>query len=123
MEQLSIKQQGAIAALVSHRTIEDAAKSVGIGKTTIFRWLQEDTFSDAYRKARTQAVKQAIGRIQATCTEAVDVLREIMINREAPFSVRVTVARTILETSIKAVETEDLVTRIEHIEAHLNNKK
>ncbi len=101
MEQLSIKQQGAIAALVSHRTIEDAAKSVGIGKTTIFRWLQEDTFSDAYRKARTQAVKQAIGRIQATCTEAVDVLREIMINREAPFSVRVTVARTILETSIK----------------------
>jgi hypothetical protein len=42
-----------------------------------------------------------------------------MTDQEAPPSTRVTEAKTILEQSIKAVEVEDLVARIEDLERAL----
>jgi hypothetical protein len=39
-QKLSRKKESAIAALISLPTIGDAAKLVGIGEKTLFRWLQ-----------------------------------------------------------------------------------
>ena len=120
---LTRKQEQAIAALLSSPTIEEAAKSSGIGRTTIFKFLQNETFRDAYREARGQVVRQAITQAQGACSEAVEVLKEIMNDKQSPSSTRVAAARTILETSVKAVELEEIITRIERIEKKIENKK
>ena len=61
---LARKQEEAIASLLSHRNIEEAAHAAGIGTRTLLRWMKIPEFLDAYRKARREAVRQAVARLQ-----------------------------------------------------------
>jgi len=123
IERLPKKQQSAIVALISHRTIEEASQSAGIGRTIIFKWLQNEDFQAAYRQARADVVRHAIAQAQNACSEAVTVLREIMNSTESPASTRVSAAKAILETSLKAVELEDIISRIEKLEEKIQDRR
>jgi hypothetical protein len=116
-EKLSRKQEATISALLTQGTLAEAASLAGIGEATLRRWLQRDDFQAAYRRARREAVSQAVAHVQRVSGEAVDTLRTIMNDDEKPASARVTAARVILEMSIKAVELEDLDARIAALEA------
>ena len=118
-EKLSRKQELALANLLTCPSIADAAKQTGIGEHTLFRWLKDDAFAEAYMEARRQVVRHAIARVQQACTQAVETLQAIMGNPEAPASARVSAARTVLETAIKAVELEDLEQRLSVLEAQM----
>ena len=61
MHGISRKQDTAIGALLSRPTISAAAESVGIGESTLRRWLKDRDFLAAYRAARREAVSQAVG--------------------------------------------------------------
>jgi hypothetical protein len=110
------KKQQAIAALIEAPTIKEAAGIVGIGEATLFRWLQDTDFQIAYRDAKRRVVDQAITRIQRISGQAVETLKNIMIDNDMPASSRVTAARAVLDMSVKAVELENLTSRIEAIE-------
>ena len=58
------KKEDAIAALLSQRSIEDAAKVAKIGSNTLLRWLKEPDFKAAYLQARRAGVHQAVARMQ-----------------------------------------------------------
>ena len=49
------KKEETIAALLSQRNIEEAARFVNIGTKTLLRWLQLPEFDRAYREARRAA--------------------------------------------------------------------
>lgn len=115
-EKLSRKQEAAIAALLSESTVAQAAGKAGVGEVTLWRWLKEPGFKAAYREARQQVVDTAIGRIQEVCSEAVETLRAVMQDAQAPASSRVAAAKSILEMAMKAVETQDLEERIAVLE-------
>jgi len=115
-QKLSRKQEVALAALLLQPTIREAAKVAAISEATLFRWLQLPDFQEAYRQAKRQAVGQAVTTLQRVSGEAVETLRKVMADEKAPASARVTAARAVLETAIKAVELEDLVARIEELE-------
>jgi HEAT repeat protein len=116
-QKLSRKEETAISALLTQGTLAEAASLAGIGEATLRRWLQRDDFRTAYRRARREAVSQAVAHLQRVSGEAVETLRVIMNDDQKPSSVRVTAARVILEISIKAVELEDLEVRIAALEA------
>src|SRR2546430_12729651 len=116
-EKLSRKQELAIAALLTCSAITDAAKQCGIGEVSLHRWLKEPTFQAAYREARREVVQHAIAQIQRASSEAVETLRAVMQDAEAPASSRVAAARTVLDMSLRAVEIEDLQQRVEALEA------
>jgi hypothetical protein len=46
------KKEEAIAALLSHQSIENAAKAANIAQNTLLRWMKEPEFEAAYRDAR-----------------------------------------------------------------------
>jgi hypothetical protein len=70
------KKEEAIAALLSQRSIEDAARVAGVGVTTLLRWLKIPEFRDEYLKARREAVEQASARLQhATGAAGVTILK------------------------------------------------
>ena len=116
-EKLHGKQAAAIAALLSHRTIAEAAHQVGIGDRTLLRWLQEDrVFQAAYRTARRHVVQHAVAQVQQATSMAVATLEAIMQDAEAPASARVSAAKAVLDTAIKGVELEDLAARIAALE-------
>jgi hypothetical protein len=121
--ELTAKQEKVIGLLISEPSIHEAAKVAGIGDRTIFRWLKEGAFNRAYREARSAAVRQAVGQIQAAMGRAVQTLVSIMEDVEAPASSRVAAARTMIETGIKAVELEDLESRVTALETQLKEGK
>lgn len=113
-EKQSRKQEDAIAALLSCRTMQDAAKQIGIDIRTLSKWLRQPAFERMYRAARRQVVESSIGRLQQATSEAVESLRRNLICGTP--SAEVSAAKAILEQSIKAVELMDLVERVEMLE-------
>ena len=116
-EKLSRKQEQTIAALLTCDSITAAAASCGVAVATLHRWLKDEGFQTAYREARRAVVQQAIVQVQGATGEAVKTLRAVMQDADAPASARVSAAKAILETAVKAVELEDLEARIAVLEA------
>ena len=111
-EKLSRKQDQAITALVTCPSITEAAAHCELAEVTLRRWLKQDGFQAAYREARRAVVQHAIVQVQQATGDAVETLRHVMQDPEAPASARVSAARVVLETAVKAVEIEDLEARI-----------
>ncbi|KZE66170.1 hypothetical protein AWM68_07290 [Fictibacillus phosphorivorans] len=110
------KQELAIIALLTEPTIKQAAEKVGIGETTIYRWLQTDSFQQLFRSAKNQAVSQATARLQQSSTLAVETLNEVMREKRAPAMARVTAAKTVLEFCYKAYEIDEIKDRLDKLE-------
>ena len=69
------------------------------------------------------AVGQAVARLSQVCGEAVETLREILKNPEAPASSRVSAAKTVLDIALKSVELEEINRRIEALEQAVIGKE
>ena len=110
------KKEEAIAALLTQRNIEEAAKSIGIGTQTMLRWLKIPEFEQAYREARRSAFAQSIARLQQASTAAVTTLLKIMVDPNAPASTRVRAADSVLDHSRQAIEIEDVEVRVAALE-------
>jgi predicted site-specific integrase-resolvase len=114
---LTPRQEQSITALLVQGSLQAAAEASGINEKTLRRWLREDAvFQIAYREARRQVVQQAIVQVQQATGEAVETLRKVMQAADAPASAKVSAAKTILETAVKAIELEDLEQRIVALE-------
>ena len=111
------KKEEAIAALLTQRNIEEAAKAAGIAPNTLLKWLKEPEFQTAYRDARRDAFRQAVARLQQGTSAAATTLLKTMIDQATPASVKVRAAEAIFNHAAKAIEIEDIdarVTALEH---------
>jgi len=122
-EKLSRKHEQAITALLTQPTIGKAAGEVGINEVTLWRWMKIPDFIEAYREVKSQAVSQAIAKLQQASGEAVETLRTIMTDIESPTPSRVTAAKSIIEMALKAVEIEDIIKRVEALEETIEKSK
>jgi hypothetical protein len=80
------------------------------------RWLKLPEFQTAYREARRDAYGQAIARLQQGTSAAATTLLKVMIEPGTPASVKVRAAEAILSHSLKAIETEDIESRVSELE-------
>jgi transposase-like protein len=110
------KMEAAIAALLTQRNIEEAAKSVDIATKTLLRWMKEAEFQTAYREARRSAYSQAVAKLQQGATAAATTLLKIMLDQGTPASVRVRAAEAVMNHSSKAIEIEDIEARVAELE-------
>jgi hypothetical protein len=114
--QFDRKKDDAIAALLTQRNIEEAAKSVGIVANTLRSWMQVPEFQKAYRDARRAAYNQAIARLQQATSAAATTLMKTMVDPGTPASVRVRAAEAIFTHAAKAIEIEDVEARLSELE-------
>jgi DNA-binding MurR/RpiR family transcriptional regulator len=112
-----------LAALLSAPTIQAAAKLAGISEATALRYLKEPEFAGAYRDARREMVALAITGLQRASGDAVGVLLAVANDPDAPASSRVSAARCILDTALRAVEIEDVAVRVSALEVLLREQK
>jgi hypothetical protein len=110
------KQEEAIAALLTQRNVEEAAREARIGTRTLLRWLQIPEFQKAYREARRAAFGQAIARLQQGTSAAATTLLKTMIDPATPASVKVRAAEAIFNHAAKAIEIEDIEARVSELE-------
>ncbi len=112
----------AVLAVLSHPTLPEAAKAVGVATRTLLRWMQRPDFQEALRTARREALRHALGQLQTAMGEAVETLREVMRDPEAAPGARVSAARTVLESALRAVEVDELDARLAALEAELTRR-
>ena len=110
------KQEDAIAALLTQRNIEEAAKAAGIGANTLLRWLKIPEFQASYREARRAAFGQAVARLQQGTSAAATTLLKTLVDPGTPASVKVRAAEAIFNHAAKAIEIEDIEARVSELE-------
>jgi transposase-like protein len=110
------KKEQAIAALLTAPSIEAAAQAIGVANATLRRWLADPGFKAEYMAARRDAVSQAVGALQRACLSAVETLRDIMTDKDAPHHARVASARAVLEGALRGIEVEDVLARLDVLE-------
>jgi transposase-like protein len=110
------KKEEAIAALLSQRNVEEAARSIGVAPNTLLRWMKLPDFQTAYREARRAAFGQSIARLQQASTAAVSTLLKTMIDPTTPPSTRVRAADSVLNHAARAIELEDIEQRVCELE-------
>jgi transposase-like protein len=110
------KKEEAIAALLSHRTIEEAARAIDIVPNTLLRWMKEPEFDASYRAAKRTAFGQSIARLHHLSSAAVSTLGKVMLDPATPPATRVRAADSILDHTTKAIEIEDIEARVSELE-------
>jgi hypothetical protein len=114
---LTGKQHKAIEALLREPTIQAAAEATGVSRATIFRWLSDPVFSSAHREARGRLLESTLTALQAASADAVICLREVINDKTAQVSARVSAARSVLEMGLKAREVLEVEERLKVLEA------
>jgi hypothetical protein len=120
---LGRKQDEALVALLSNRSVEDAAKACNTPVRTIYRWLKEPDFFAAYRAGRRHAYGQSIALLQQGSTAAATTLLKVMLDAATPASTRVRAAETVLTQAAKAIEIEDIDARVSELERAAKESK
>jgi hypothetical protein len=114
---LTRRQAQSVTALLTSRTVEEAAESAGVGARTLERWLADDVFAAQYRSAARDASQQAVSALLAAQLGAVAVLRAALVGGTAASRIRA--ARCLLELGVKVAE-RDLDERLDTLEAEVN---
>ena len=105
-----------MAALLTQRNVEEAARAVGVSVPTLMRWQKLPEFQAAYREARRAAYSQAVAKLQQGSTAAATTLLKVMLDQSTPASVRIRAAECIMNHSSKAIEIEDVEARVAELE-------
>ena len=110
------KKDQAIAALLSHKSVEDAARAIDVNPNTLLRWLEIPEFRNAYLKARREVVHQAVARMQQATGAAGTVVLRLMTDPNVPAAVRLRAAECVFDRGMKGIEIEDIEVRVAQLE-------
>lgn len=75
---ITAKQTKAIAALLTSRTIGEAAKSAGVAERTLYTWLKRADFRRALREAQGEILDSTARRLANGQTAALDVIEKLI---------------------------------------------
>jgi hypothetical protein len=110
------KKELAIAALLTHRSVEDAARAVDLNHNTLLKWLKIPDFVKEYRAARRDVVNQSVARLQQATGAAGTVMLKLMADPNVPAAVRLRAAECVFDRAFKGVELEDIEERVAELE-------
>jgi hypothetical protein len=110
------KQDRAIRALLSERTVQAAATAAGVGLTTLHRWIKDPAFDAAYRDARHAFHSQSMARLHQMVPAAITTIGKAMLDQSTPPATRVRAAHSVLDHAADAIEMENLGARLDELE-------
>ena len=113
----NVQRQAVLDALIAGASIKQAATAGQVSGKTVYRWLDEPEFSAQLTEAQRAVTKRVTWAAISRAERAACVLDEVMCNEEAAPGARVSAARALLDYAFKAIETEEIITRLEALEA------
>lgn len=114
-EDLNIRQDRFLKALLESPSIEKACKLAGINKSTGYKYLKDSHFMAEYRALRREAMQQVTARLQKASEEAVAVLKEVMLDKEAAPNARVQSAKNVLDIAYRSIELDDIQEQLDEL--------
>jgi sensor histidine kinase regulating citrate/malate metabolism len=120
-ERYSRKHAQAAEALLTARTLEQAAEMVNINVRTLKNWLRRPDFQAVYRDLKRQVNDVSSGRVQQLAGKAADALERLLeSDREA---VVAKVALGILAHVRRAVELDELAEQLAELRVQVDALK
>lgn len=110
------KKEAAIAALLTSKNHEEAARTIDVDLKTLKRWMRLPEFIEEYRRARWEVVEQAYARVQQNTGAAGAVLLKLMADPATPSSSRIRAAMGVFGLAREALDL-DIETRVSALEA------
>jgi hypothetical protein len=108
------RRTGAILALMTCPKIEDAAKLAKVGRTTLFRWMNDPTFAAELATARSTAFTSGLNVVKGAVEQAAGVLVALLGSRKE--TERRLAAMGILDISMRLHEGDEVEARFVRLE-------
>ena len=115
MSEITPKQYTAIQAVLTERTVRDAAKVAKVNERTMARWLKEDAFQRALQDAQNALVDAAVRNLTRLTENAIASLEDCLSNTE-PSPVRLRAATVVLDRVLRYKELVELEKRLARLE-------
>lgn len=112
-----------IAALIRAGSVRAAADEMGIIPATIYKRMKKPGFDELYQAAKDDAIKTASAQLSGSLCDAVNVLREIMTDKETAAQTRANAAAQVLSYGLRFADTADIVRRLEALESNRKDEK
>lgn len=115
------KDEKIIAALLSTPTIREAATVAGVGERTIYSRLDDPEFNAKYAEARLGLLKCHTATLQGHLGKAIEVMSGIMNDAGTSPQTRLNAAEAIIRNCMKLTEQMDIISRLNILEARLDD--
>lgn len=115
-QNLTPKQEKFMLALATSPSIVRACEVAGIARSTGQKYLKSVTFRRAFREYRSELMRQTTTQLHKASLEAVQVLREIMLDDTVSPYARQQAAQTVLSMAYKSHEVESVQEVLEEYE-------
>ncbi len=112
-EQLTRRQAKVIPLLLT-LPVESACQQAKIAKPTVYKWLKQDHFRAALKKAQDEVFGDAIGRIKSNVGVAVDKLVALMNSTDERIGLQA--SEKVIEYAVKLGVNDDLERRLTALE-------
>ena len=113
-EQQTRKQDLAISALLTTRTLEEAGQVCGLNESTLRRWMQEPDFRATFTAASRQVLESSVVELSADAQSAVETLRRNLHCGRPEAEIRA--AQIILAQAMRGIEFFEFERRLAHLE-------
>ena len=116
---LTFRQQSALPIIAASPTTAQAARSSGIGESTLRRWLEDPNFRHEIVLLRQESASLARQELQGLMLRSVSVLSEAM--EDPDMAIRLRAARFALSFSVQICEAERLRSDIQALQEALSH--
>ena len=111
---LSRRQQSALPVAAATPTLAQAARSSGIGESTLYRWLEDPLFREELTRLRQEAADLAKRELQGVMLRSVSVLAEAL--EDPDIAIRLRAARYGMSFAVQISEVEKLKADLHAVE-------
>ena len=114
---LTIRQQSALSIIAASPSVAQAARTSGIGQSTIYRWMEDDDFRGELTRLRRESAELARRELQGLMLRSVSVLADAMEDPDK--AVRLRAARYAMSFALRVGEIETLKREIRDLQEAL----
>jgi len=111
---LSTRQKYTIPLVLAAKSIEEGCRTAGIAKRTGYNWMHDEGFKAAVGEGREALSSEALDRLKAALTSAVEGLTGLVEAEEK--NIRLKACAEVIDYFLKARELEDLERRLAALE-------
>lgn len=123
-EPLGPKEHAVLVALMAPgASLASAALAADVDDSTVRRYLAKPNFKAALREAQAAAVAHSTTAIVNAQGDAVEALKSVLRDPQAPHNAVVAASRTLLQFARDDVVDADMAARLEAVEASLKGSK